>query len=52
MVKGLPVVHYDRDLHPTPEATWRCPTGAIQWVVGKQFEETDEEEVALRRGYG
>ena len=52
MVKGLPVVHYDRELHPTPQATWRCPTGAIQWVVGKQFEEQDEEEVALRRGYG
>jgi len=52
MVKGLPIVHYDRDLQPTPEATWRCPTGAIQWVVGKQFEEQDEEEVALRRGYG
>ena len=52
MVNGLPVVHYDRDLHPTPEATWRCPTGAIQWVVGTQFEEQDEEEVALRRGYG
>jgi RnfABCDGE-type electron transport complex B subunit len=52
MVKGLPVVHYDRDLRPTAEATWRCPTGAIQWVEGKQFEEPAEEEKALRRGYG
>jgi RnfABCDGE-type electron transport complex B subunit len=43
MVGGLPVVHYDRDELPTPKATWRCPTGAIQWVIGKQFEEPESE---------
>ena len=44
MLDGLPVVHYDRDLDPTPEATWRCPTGAIQWLEGKQFADPDDPE--------
>ena len=33
MVKGLPIVHYDRDEAPTEKATWRCPTGAIVWLA-------------------
>jgi Na+-translocating ferredoxin:NAD+ oxidoreductase RNF subunit RnfB len=48
MVNGLPVVHFDRELEPGVEATWRCPTGAIQWLEGRQFEEPDE-DVSLRR---
>jgi RnfABCDGE-type electron transport complex B subunit len=54
MLNGLPLVHYDRELKPTPEATWRCPTGAIQWLEGKQFTEQEEEEkdVLPRRSYG
>jgi RnfABCDGE-type electron transport complex B subunit len=52
MVSGLPVVHYDLDVKPTPEATWRCPTGAIVWLEGKQFEEPEEEDVLPRRTYG
>ena len=52
MVDGLPVVHLDRKEAPTPAATWRCPTGAIQWLEGRQFDEADEEETARRRGYG
>jgi hypothetical protein len=43
MVGGLPIVHYDQDELPTPKATWRCPTGAIQWVIGTQFEEPEAE---------
>jgi RnfABCDGE-type electron transport complex B subunit len=43
MVGGLPIVHYDKDELPTPKATWRCPTGAIQWVIGTQFEEPESE---------
>jgi electron transport complex protein RnfB len=39
IVNGLPVVHYDREVKPTREATWRCPTGAIVWLEGKQFKE-------------
>jgi Na+-translocating ferredoxin:NAD+ oxidoreductase RNF subunit RnfB len=49
MVNGLPVVHYDRDVQPTVNATWRCPTGAIEWLEGKQFEEPDEEIPARRQ---
>ena len=52
MVNGLPVVHYDQETKPTPEATWRCPTGAIVWLEGKQFEEPEEEDVLPRRTYG
>jgi Na+-translocating ferredoxin:NAD+ oxidoreductase RNF subunit RnfB len=53
MENGLPVVHYDLDLRPTPAATWRCPTGAIQWLEGEQFAEPEEEdEVPLGRVYG
>jgi RnfABCDGE-type electron transport complex B subunit len=51
MVNGLPVVHYDREVKPTPNATWRCPTGAITWLVGRQFEEPEEEEPRVRRRY-
>jgi serine/threonine-protein kinase len=52
MVGGLPVVHYDREAKPTPEATWRCPTGAIVWLEGKQFDEPEEEDALPRRTYG
>jgi hypothetical protein len=52
MVNGLPVVHYDRDVKPTLEATWRCPTNAIVWLEGKQFEDPEEEDVLPRRTYG
>jgi ferredoxin len=52
MRDGLPVVHHDRDAQPTPQATWRCPTGAIQWLEGEQFQEGDDEESPLERVYG
>ena len=52
MVAGLPVVHYDRAEQPTPNATWRCPTGAIAWLEGKQFLEPEEESSPPRRAYG
>jgi RnfABCDGE-type electron transport complex B subunit len=52
MVGGLPVVHYDRAEQPTPNATWRCPTGAIAWLEGKQFLEPEEESSPPRRAYG
>jgi hypothetical protein len=50
MVGGLPVVHYDRELKPTPAAIWRCPTDAIQWLEGKQFEEPEDVAVAVAVG--
>jgi Na+-translocating ferredoxin:NAD+ oxidoreductase RNF subunit RnfB len=49
MVDGLPVVHYDREVQPTREATWRCPTGAIQWLEAKQFEEPEDDAPARRK---
>jgi Na+-translocating ferredoxin:NAD+ oxidoreductase RNF subunit RnfB len=38
MRDGLPVIDYSRNELAGPEATARCPTGAIQWVIGRQFE--------------
>jgi RnfABCDGE-type electron transport complex B subunit len=43
MVNGLPVVHYDREVKPTAQAIWRCPTDAIVWLEGKQFTEPEDE---------
>jgi RnfABCDGE-type electron transport complex B subunit len=37
MVNGLAVVHYEKNEMAGPEATLRCPTGAIVWVEGAQF---------------
>lgn len=39
MENGLPVVDYSRNERAGPDATRRCPTGAIQWVEGAQFAE-------------
>jgi electron transport complex protein RnfB len=39
MIGNLPVVDYAGGGPATPEATYRCPTGAIQWVEGEQFTE-------------
>jgi Na+-translocating ferredoxin:NAD+ oxidoreductase RNF subunit RnfB len=49
MRDGLPIVHYDRDRRPGAEATWRCPTDAIVWLEGRQFEAADEVSGAGRR---
>jgi Na+-translocating ferredoxin:NAD+ oxidoreductase RNF subunit RnfB len=37
MENNLPVVDYSAGGPASPDATLRCPTGAIQWVVGEQF---------------
>ncbi len=37
MRNNLPVVDYGAGGPAAPEATYRCPTGAIQWVEGEQF---------------
>ena len=49
MVGNLPVVDYTAGGPAAPEATWRCPTGAIQWVEGEQFAELG---LAAERGHG
>lgn len=38
MVDGLAVINYDKNELADPSATARCPTGAITWVEGRQFE--------------
>jgi len=37
MTNNLPQVQYASLLKMGPEATFRCPTGAIQWLPGGQF---------------
>ncbi|MCA9672925.1 MAG: 4Fe-4S binding protein [Myxococcales bacterium] len=37
MKDNLPVVDYAAGGPAAPEATFRCPTGAIRWVEGAQF---------------
>lgn len=37
MKNGLPVIDYSKNERSGPEATARCPTGAIRWVEGAQF---------------
>lgn len=37
MVNNLPVVDYAAGGPARPDATYRCPTGAIQWIKGGQF---------------
>lgn len=49
MAGGLPRIHYDRGVLPTPAATFRCPTGAIQWIEGEQFEEDEREDPQVPR---
>jgi Na+-translocating ferredoxin:NAD+ oxidoreductase RNF subunit RnfB len=40
MQDNLPVVDYSAGGPAKPDATFRCPTGAIQWVETGQFQET------------
>ena len=42
MQDNLPVVDYSAGGPARPEATFRCPTGAIQWLEGAQFAEDSE----------
>jgi ferredoxin len=41
MVDNLPRVDYSAGGPASPDATLRCPTGAIQWVEGGQFAEPE-----------
>lgn len=41
MEENLPRVDYTWEDQLGPEATYRCPTGAIQWVPFDQFEEAE-----------
>jgi len=37
IANGLAVIDYEKNDLATPDATTRCPTGAIAWVEGAQF---------------
>lgn len=39
MSKGLPVIDHAQGVETPRSATFRCPTGAIAWVEGAQFEQ-------------
>jgi hypothetical protein len=36
--RGVARVHYEMNAGASPAAIRRCPTGAIAWVEGTQFE--------------
>jgi Na+-translocating ferredoxin:NAD+ oxidoreductase RNF subunit RnfB len=48
MVNNLPVVDYAAGGPAAPRATFRCPTGAIRWVVTEQYLEDEPLEAAGR----
>ncbi len=46
MRNNLPDVDYTRGGLAEPKATYRCPTGAIQWVDYRQFESKEPAQLA------
>lgn len=48
MEDNLPIIDYAAGGPASPDATLRCPTGAIQWVEGAQF--TNELETVVTEG--
>lgn len=51
MEGNLPEVDYTTGARPDPKATFRCPTNAIVWLEGNQFEDQEEMATGGRR-YG
>jgi RnfABCDGE-type electron transport complex B subunit len=49
MKNGLAVVDYDKNDLAGPAAIERCPTGAIVWIEGGQFEESRERTLESTR---
>jgi hypothetical protein len=41
MEGNLPVIDYSAGGPASPEATFRCPTSAIVWLEGEQFEDQE-----------
>ena len=50
MKDNLPAVDYAAGGPASPKAVLRCPTGAIQWVVGGQF--TQQGDLLKKKGHG
>lgn len=42
MAGGLPVIDYARVVEADHNPVLRCPTGAIRWVLGRQFDDVRE----------
>ncbi len=51
MVDNLPQIYHDRGIPENARATWRCPTGAIQWLDGSQFVPGRERDNEGQRRY-
>lgn len=51
MKNELPVIHYESGLPVSPRATSRCPTRAIQWLEGNQFQDQDESQTESQKRY-
>lgn len=49
MENNLPIIDYTADIPIRPEATFRCPTKAIQWLEGEQF--SDKSQTAKDEPY-
>ena len=52
---NLPVIDDVAGAPESPAVTYRCPTGAIRWVVGRQFQEdevTFASSLEERRAHG
>lgn len=52
MENDLPVIDYTAGGPARPDATFRCPTGAIRWVPFGQFAEDEEGPVVVRQARG
>lgn len=48
MANNLPVVDYTAGGPAKPDATFRCPTGAIQWLESDQFQIDDQQKSQQR----
>ncbi|MCP4042884.1 MAG: RnfABCDGE type electron transport complex subunit B [Gammaproteobacteria bacterium] len=51
MENNLPVIDYIHGGPPSPKATARCPTDAIQWLEGSQFSDSDDSQTESQRRY-
>lgn len=49
MKRNLPVMNLELLHLQSPDATRRCPTGAITWVEGQQFQDATEVEHAVSK---
>ncbi len=49
MKNELPLIHYESGLPVTAKATSRCPTNAIQWLEGGQFNQEESQSESQKR---